>query len=146
MVQLEGRVPFSAPPERVWQVLRDREALAQAIPGCESIEELAPGVYRANLRLGIAAIKGSYTAEVRITEERAPTHYRLAISGQGAPGFVNVEGDVDLSPEGEGTSVTYRFDAQVGGMVAAVGQRMLSGVARMLVGDFFKAMQRACGA
>ncbi len=141
-MQVEGQVTYAAPTERVWQVLRDRDALAQAIPGCESLEETGPGSYHAMLKLGIAAVKGSYTAEVTVSDERAPGHYRLKISGQGGPGFVNMEGDVDLSPQGEQTAVAYKFDVQVGGMIAAVGQRMLGGVGRMLAGDFFKAMQK----
>jgi carbon monoxide dehydrogenase subunit G len=141
-MQVEGQVTFAAPAERVWQVLRDRDALSKAIPGCESLQETAPGSYHANLKLGIAAVKGSYTAEVVISEERAPAHYRLKIAGQGGPGFVNMEGDVDLQAQDGQTHVAYRFDVQVGGMVAAVGQRMLSGVGRMLAQDFFKAMQQ----
>lgn len=142
-MQVEGVVQFGAPPERVFSVLRDREALAQAIPGCESLEEEGPGAYKASLKLGIAAVKGSYTADVRIEDEQVPSHYRLKIAGQGGPGFVNLQGDVDLAQQGEGTAVSYKFEVQVGGMVAAVGQRMLGGVGRMLAGDFFKAMQRA---
>ncbi len=142
-MQVDGQVTFAAPADRVWEVLRDRDVLAKAIPGCESLEETAPGSYKASLKLGIAAVKGSYTADVLISDERAPAHYRLKIAGQGGPGFVNMEGDVDLSPQGEQTSVGYKFEVQVGGMIAAVGQRMLGGVGRMLAGDFFKAMQKA---
>ncbi|HVB09845.1 MAG TPA: carbon monoxide dehydrogenase subunit G [Bacillota bacterium] len=142
-MQVEGQVTFAATPDRVWQVLRDRDALKKAIPGCETLQETGPGRYQAALKLGIAAVKGSYTAEVSITEERAPSHYRLKIAGQGGPGFVNMEGDVDLSPAGAQTAVGYKFDVQVGGVIAAVGQRMLGGVGKMLAADFFKAMQQA---
>jgi len=37
--------------------------------------------------------------------------------------------------------VAYKGDAQVMGLIASVGQRMLSGAAKMFVGQFFKCME-----
>jgi carbon monoxide dehydrogenase subunit G len=139
---VEGQVIFDAPRETVWNLLLDPEALRAAIPGCESMAESGPDQYDAALKLGIAAIKGNYTAQVRVAEKRPPESYRLSISGSGGPGFVNVDGRLDLAPQDGKTAVDYRFDVQVGGMIAAVGQRMLGGVAKMMMGEFFKGLQK----
>jgi hypothetical protein len=47
---------------------------------------------------------------------------------------------INLEPNGEGTALTYSADAVVGGPVAGVGQRMISGVAKRMAGQFFKAI------
>lgn len=133
---------FEAGRDAVWSVLQDPDALRQSIPGCEQLEKVAEDEYHATLKLGIAAIKGTYTAEVRLADKRPPESYRLIINGQGGPGFVQVDGVLQLQEEGTGTRVVYRFDVQVGGLIAAVGQRMLGGIAKMLMGEFFKGMQR----
>jgi hypothetical protein len=47
---------------------------------------------------------------------------------------------INLEPSGDGTALTYSADAVVGGPVAGVGQRMISGVAKRMAGQFFKAI------
>ena len=48
---------------------------------------------------------------------------------------------INLEPaDGEGTTLTYSADAVVGGPVAGVGQRMITGVAKRMAGQFFKAI------
>lgn len=139
---VEGQVTFDAPQETVWRVLLDPAALKAAIPGCESLTATAEDEYDAALKLGVAAIKGNYAAKVKVVDKQPPESYRLSVSGSGGPGFVNVEGRMKLAADGGRTAVDYHFDIQVGGMVAAVGQRMLGGVAKMMMGEFFKALQK----
>jgi len=55
------------------------------------------------------------------------------------------EGIVDLEPQGEGTLVKWTGDVQVGGLMAGVGQRMLGGVGKMLIGQFFKCLEQHLG-
>jgi carbon monoxide dehydrogenase subunit G len=141
-VIVEGEVVFPAPQERVWDLILDPQALKNAIPGCESMTEVGPDQYEAALKLGIAAIKGNYSAQVKVSDKTPPEGYRLTISGSGGPGFVNVDGHLKLVPQDAQTRVDYRFDVQVGGMIAAVGQRMLGGVAKMMMGEFFKGLQK----
>ncbi|MFI5268531.1 MAG: SRPBCC domain-containing protein, partial [Chloroflexota bacterium] len=51
------------------------------------------------------------------------------------------EGTFDLVEDGpDKTIINWSADAQVGGLVAGVGQRMLGGVAKMTVGQLWKAM------
>jgi carbon monoxide dehydrogenase subunit G len=143
VVVVEGRVDFAAGRETVWDLLQDPAALQRAIPGCQSLEAAGPDSYRAALKLGIAAVRGDYAAEVTMAERQRPESFRLKINGQGGPGFVNVDGLLHLAENGsDATRVDYRFDVQIGGVIAAVGQRMLGGVAKMMLGEFFKGLQK----
>jgi hypothetical protein len=65
----------------------------------------------------------------------------MRASGAGAPG--TIEADVAVTIEGcedGGTRVTYHADAEVGGPIGGVGQRMLSGVTKKMAGQFFAAL------
>lgn len=130
-----------APPAQVWAVFTDPQALQRATPGCKNLTEVGADEYTAQLSLGVAAIKGNYTGKLRLTEKVAPERYRLLIEGTGGPGFVSGSGDLQFAAEGEGTRVTYTWEVQVGGLIAGVGQRVLGGVGKMLIDQFFKAMQ-----
>jgi hypothetical protein len=61
-------------------------------------------------------------------------------SGAGGPGNVRATVTINLEPHADGTALTYSADAVVGGPVAGVGQRMISGVAKRMAGQFFKAI------
>jgi carbon monoxide dehydrogenase subunit G len=141
-MQLDGSYTFDAPRQVVWDTLQDPEALRKCIPGVETFDQTAPDEYQAKMKIGVASIKGAYSSKIRVFDKQAPSHYKLGIDANGTPGFVRGEGTFELSEDEPGkTTVKWSADAQVGGLVAGVGQRMLSGVAKMTVGQLWKAME-----
>ena len=91
-----------------------------------------------DVSFGVAAIKGTYKGKVAIVEKQEPRMYTLQIEGSGGPGFVKGSARISLEADGDNTRVRVEGDGQVGGMLAGVGQRMLPGVARMLMNQFFE--------
>jgi carbon monoxide dehydrogenase subunit G len=124
--------------EKVWTFLMDPQAIAKVIPGCETLQEVEPDTYRATMKIGVAAIQGSYHGSVQLLDKTPPTHYRMLLDGSGTPGFVKGEARVDLAAQGPQTVLTYDADTQVGGLIANVGQRMISGAARMIINQALK--------
>jgi uncharacterized protein len=139
-VNLDGSAVLHADPEKVWSVITDPAVLARTIPGCESLEQVGTDEYRMNVSVGVGAIKGTYAGEVRLTDQQRPTSYVMHASGAGAPGNARAKVTINLEPNGEGTTLTYSADAVIGGPVAGVGQRMITGVAKRMAGQFFKAI------
>lgn len=92
--------------------------------------------------MGVAAIRGRYQGEMQILDPDPPHAYRLKMKGQGPGGFVDVELETRLEALPEGTRVTYRGVAQIGGKVAGVGQRLIGGVASMILGQFFGGIEK----
>jgi carbon monoxide dehydrogenase subunit G len=137
-MKVNGQHTLNAPRDKVWAFLMNPEAIAKVIPGCEQLEEVAPDTYRATLKLGIAAVKGTYTGSVKIFDKAPPTHYRMAIDGSGTPGFVKGEAAIDLQAHDDKTVLIYDADTQVGGLIANVGQRMVSGVAKLIINQSLK--------
>jgi len=144
-MRLEGTNTLPAPVETVWNTINDPEALRRCTPGLQELKEVAPDTYAATLQIGIAAVKGTYTGTLAITDKRAPSHYKIALNGTGAAGFMKGEGIVDLEPQGEATLLTWTGDLQIGGLIAGVGQRMLGGIGKMLIGQFFKCLEDSLG-
>src|ERR1051325_4979970 len=91
---------FAASREELWNLLLNPAALARCIPGCQGLEESAPDAYTATLKVGVAAVKGTYTGQVRISEKQPPAHYRLLVEGGGALGFVRGEASLGFKEEG----------------------------------------------
>jgi hypothetical protein len=139
-MKFEGSHDIPAPRQKVWEAFLDPEHLRQAIPGCEKLEALGGDEYKATMKIGVGGVKGTFEGKVRIMDKNPPESYRLAVEGTGGPGFVRGETVITLSDIPEGTRVSYSADAQVGGLIASVGQRMLGGVSRMMADKFFTRM------
>jgi carbon monoxide dehydrogenase subunit G len=132
-MKVEGAYTFPGSQQKVWDLL-----LRTCIPGAESLTETSPDHWDVLMKVGVAAIKGTYKGKVAIIEKEEPSAYTLQIEGSGGPGFVKGTARISLEPDGEGTHVKVEGDGQVGGMLAGVGQRMLPGVAKMLMNQFFE--------
>jgi len=139
-MKIEGSHDVPAPRQKVWDAFLDPEMLRQAIPGCEKLEAAGNDEYKATMKIGVAAVKGTFEGKVSILEKRPPDSYRLAVEGTGGPGFVRGSTLITLTDIEGGTRVSYLADVQVGGLIAGVGQRMLGGVSKMMADQFFNKM------
>lgn len=134
---------FPVSREELWRVLHDAQQMAKWIPGCEKLEEIGPDRYSASLKIGVAAIKGSYSGTVEIRDKQFPERYTLAVEGRAAPGFVKGLARLELIEQDNGrTRLVVNGDAQVGGLIASVGQRFLTGIARQMTQQLLKNIER----
>ncbi len=139
-MKISGSYTLSVAPERAYQILQDPAVLAQAMPGCESLEKIGPDEYRMKMKVLLAALSGQFEGKVRITDQSPPSSFRLIVEGSGRIGFMKGVGLLKLSPAASAVSstvVSYEGDTQIGGTMAAVGQRLLDGTAKMMIKKFF---------
>jgi carbon monoxide dehydrogenase subunit G len=141
-VNLDGSAVLAGTPEQVWAVITDPAVLARTIPGCVSLEQVGADSYTIVVSAGVGAVRGKYAGEVRLSDLSFPKSYVMHASGSGGPGSVRATVPITLEPADGGTLLTYSADAVVGGAVAGVGQRMITGVAKRMAGEFFAAVDR----
>jgi carbon monoxide dehydrogenase subunit G len=139
-MKLDGTADFPYAAADVWAALHDTDILVKAVPGCKSMVADGEGIYRAAVSLGVAAIKGDYEGKVRVTDVEFPHHYVMDGEGSGKPGYVKVNVDCRLVPTASGTTMNWSCDAEVGGLIAGIGGRVLSGISKHLAKQFFKAL------
>lgn len=128
---------LGAAPDRVYAALIDPAVLRRCIDGCEKMEKAGEDGFDVQVRIGLAAMKGVYAGKVRITERRPPESLTLAIEGKGLPGFVRATARIRLVAKGNQTELTGEGEANVGGVIAAVGSRLIEAAAKKLISDFF---------
>ena len=142
-MKISGTSTLEAPVDQVWEAILDPAVLARCIPGCESLSTLGEDRYAMSVTAGVAAIKGTYAGEVSLADKVAPHSLTMKASGAGAPGTIDADVKVRLSPSAAGgTELTYDADASVGGAIGGVGQRMLAGVTKKMAGQFFLALDQ----
>ena len=140
-MRISGATTMHAPAGRVWAALTDPAVLVAAIPGCEQFEPAGPDTYCFTVAAAVASIQASYSGKVSLSQQQEPSSFVLTASGAGGPGTVTTSVQIRLADIADGTTeLSYDADAVVGGLIAGVGQRMLSAVAKRLAGAFFSSV------
>ena len=145
-MKLAATSDISGPRERVYAALTDPAILKQCIPGCERLVAVGDDIYEATLKIGVAGLKGSYSGTATLADKQPPDAFTIRFDGQGGPGFVRGAAVIRLSDSGAATHVVCDADVQVGGLIAAVGSRLVEAAGRKLAADFFRQLTDAMAA
>ena len=142
-MKITGEATLQAPVATVWEALLDPAVLVRTIPGCERLEATGENSYAMTVTVGVAAIRGTYSGTCSLTDLEEHKSLRLTGQGSGAPGTISADVAVQFADNGDGTTtLTYDADTVVGGMIAGVGQRMLTSVSRRMAAEFFGALEQ----
>jgi uncharacterized protein len=136
-VKIAGTQTLNMTPQRVYELLHDPAILARCMPGCESLERIAEDEYAMKMKMLLASVSGLFQGKIRTADPNPPESFRLIVEGTGKIGFMKGDGVLRLSPVDAGTTVDYEGDVQVGGTIAAVGQRLIDTTAKLLIKKFF---------
>jgi carbon monoxide dehydrogenase subunit G len=143
-MKLEGTYVFDGPREQVWNIVRDPEVLATALPGTQSLEQVSENEYAGKMHVRIGPVSGVFSGRLVVSDEVPPESYTLSVDGRGAPGFAKGTGHVRLlEHEGERTLMEYEGEMQVGGKIASVGQRLIDTASRSMIGQGLDSLNNA---
>ena len=135
---MSGEQQLAAPRDKVWAALNDAEVLKVCIPGCETLDKLSDTEFQAVATNKIGPVKARFKGKVTLSDLDPPNGYRISGEGDGGiAGFAKGGATVRLSDKDGGTLLTYNVEAQIGGKLAQLGQRLINGVAKKLADDFF---------
>jgi len=161
-MKIAGEYVMAVSAGRAFGLLQNPEVLARAMPGCESLERVGENEYAMRMKMVLASMSGLFAGKVRIADSNPPVSFRLIVEGQGKIGFMKGDGLLTLSevpaaaagaapaasngagggPAGSNAGprcrIQYEGDVQVGGTIAAVGQRLLDTTSRLLIKRFFE--------
>jgi uncharacterized protein len=142
-LDIGGVETIQAPLEVLWKALNDPIVLTRCIPGCKTMTEIAPDAYKVEMQLRVAAVGGSFEGEIALSDKDPPKACSIKVSGAGTLGHGNGTARFEIAPEGPDASrLTFQGVGEIGGLVAGVGQRILSSVSKHLVGRFFTALRK----
>jgi len=132
--------------ERAYHAMQDPDVLARCMPGCEGLTRVAENEYEMKMKMALAAFSGQFQGKIRIADPAPPSSFKLIVEGNGKIGFLKGQGDLTLTEADGGTRVAYEGDVQVGGTIAAVGQRLIDTTSRMMIKRFFEKLAETAGA
>lgn len=145
-LDIAGEEVFETDIEALWTALNDPDVLKKCIPGCKEMVPQGEDRFRLMLNLKVASVGGSFEGEIALQDKQAPAHCRITVSGSGSLGHGNGAATFSLSAQEGGTKMIYAGEGEIGGLVAGVGQRILKGVAKHLIKQFFTSFRREIAA
>jgi uncharacterized protein len=137
-MKLNASYSLPAARDRVYATLTDPAVLQRVIDGCEQMVQTGEDTYDVHLKIGLAGLKGTYVGKIELKDKRPPESYTLLLSGKGGPGFVKGTARIQLGEQGGQTELRCEAEAQVGGLIAAVGSRLIEAAAKKMMDDFFR--------
>jgi uncharacterized protein len=136
---MTGEVQLPASRDVVWAKLNDPATLKACIPGCEELNMLSDTEFEAVAVNKIGPVKAKFKGKVTLSDLDPPNGYRISGQGDGGvAGFAKGGATVALSDKDGGTLLTYNVEAQIGGKLAQLGQRLINGAAKKLADQFFE--------
>lgn len=143
-MKIEGTFTFRGPRALVWDLLQDPDVLAKAMPGTKRLERTAPDRFEGVMKVSLGPVTAAeFSLTVTLRGQVAPERFEMEIDGRGGLGFTRGTAVVELQESQPGeTTMRYTSDLQMGGKIAAVGQRILDSASRMMTQKGLDAMQR----
>jgi hypothetical protein len=143
-VRLEGEYVFDGPRDDVWELVREPEVLATALPGTQSLDQVSESEYQGKMHIRVGPVAGVFSGRIVVSDEVPPESCILTVEGRGSPGFVNGTGHIQLIDQGDDTTLMqYEGDIQVGGRLASVGQRLIDTVSKSMIRQGLEALNQA---
>lgn len=138
-MQFSGEYRIPAPRAEVWQALNDPEILKVCIDGCEELQWTEDGVLDAVVRAKVGPVQARFKGTITLTDVQPGVSYVLIGEGKGgAAGFAKGQAAIHLRDEGDETVLQYDAGASIGGKIATVGSRLITGVANKFADEFFQ--------
>jgi carbon monoxide dehydrogenase subunit G len=135
-MKITGEFLFNGPQQAVWDLMQDPEALATALPGTKSLEQLSESEYEGEMNIRVGPVAGVFSGRVALADQVPPESLTMTVDGKGKPGFVKGTGQVELVPqETDKTLMKYQGEIQVGGRLASAGQRLLDTASKSMIGE-----------
>jgi uncharacterized protein len=141
---MTGEIELAAPREKVWEKLNDPDVQKACIPGCEELEKTDDQGFRTVAKMKVGPVSARFRGEVTLSDLDPPNGYRISGEGEGGvAGFAKGGAKVDLVEREGGSRLSYHVDAQIGGKLAQLGQRLMNGAAKKIADEFFANFARA---
>ena len=142
-MKVEGEHIFKGTQKQIWDLFRDTDVMAAALPGTKKMEAVGENVYEAVMNIRVGPVAGVFSGTLVISNENFPVSYTMTVDGRGKPGFLKGTGDIILSDQGDrSTLMKYTGEVQIGGKLAGVGQRLIDTVSKSIINQAFDTLDQ----
>lgn len=143
-MKIEGSFVVPASRDRVWQFLQSAEDVGACVPGCESVDVVGQGKFKAKVRVKVGPIKALFNFDVETFDEQPMTAAAYSTRGEegGRASRLSARSWLTLRSIEEGeTEVTYASELIIAGRLGRFGAGVIKKKADDLGGQFADAVR-----
>jgi carbon monoxide dehydrogenase subunit G len=139
----EGNFDVKRNIKEVYDFLTDPRKFTKVIPDLENLEVIDADNFKVRAKVGISFIKGSMDVKFKVVEKNEPRHAKIVGNGTGLQSSVNLTFSFDLEEINENsTLIKWFIDAQVGGLIASIGSRLIDSTAKKYLERIIEGIKR----
>ena len=142
-MNVNGTHHFRISQQQLWDYLMDPEVLAKITPGVSSLEPTGENSFNTVSMIKIGPVKGSFKGKLKVVDKNEPHSFAIEMEQMSKIGNAHVRVDMKLT-DTEQAHCDLGFDgkAKLSGVVARMGQRVLSGVANTITKEVFASLEQ----
>ena len=142
-MNVNGKHEFKISREQLWKYLMDVEVLAKITPGISKLESLGDDQFKTHSQIKLGPVKSTFTGKMQVLEKNEPAAFQIKMEQLSKVGNAHVTVQMNLESVDD-TNSTLIFDgkANVSGVIARMGQRVLSGVANTITKEVFSELEK----
>lgn len=138
-MEIEKSLTLDVPPQQVWEVVLDPQAMCGCVPGMQSVEVISDDEYVAHMRVKISFITARFTLNTRIVEQEAPRYLRAEGTGEDASVASSLTQTSEMfleAREDGGTDLRIKVKADVFGRLGTFGLAVMKTKADRMWDEF----------
>ncbi len=138
-MELIGSQVLNAPVQKVWDLILNPDFLAKITPGITRLEKESDDLYKAIADIKMGPVNGKFTGQAELLDKIEPESFTLKVLQKSTIG--NVDANIKMTMKATSpskTELSFEGIANISGMLARTGNRVMSGVASSLTKQFFE--------
>ena len=130
-------------PEEAFDFLTDPKRFCPLLPDYQNVDVRSPEDFTVEVKVGISHIRGTATVKLHLAENNRPARALYTGKATMAGGNVDLIAHFNLRPDGAGTVVSWKGEAQVFGRLTSIAGGLLEPLARKNVQKAINSLQQA---
>lgn len=143
-MEISGEIVTRAPRGVVASFFKDPRQVVECVPGIQSYE-ISGTAFKGKVKVKVGAISGTFNVEGELKEVKPEEEYLVVLRGRSLGNTFDATATVTLAEHEGGTRISYRADAKLGGLLAALGKGLVEGVAKDLISQLFSCAEKKVG-
>lgn len=138
-----GQEQVQAPPQAVWDFVRDPQRVAGCLPDVQDVQVTGENQLVATVNVGVGMVRGKFKFNIDVQPAPEQGRVNVVVRGGGLGSVINMTAGANVVDNGDGTTtLDWQGDADMRGPVANIGGRMLDVQAQKLIAQTFQNMGR----
>lgn len=142
-MELSGQHILNATTGTLWTMLMDTDTLTRIIPGISRLEQTGDNTFKSIIEIKLGPVNASFAGDLQLENVSEPKGFTLKVQQSSSVGKANAAIIIEMIPLNENqTEISFNGHVKLTGLLAGMGQRLLTGVANMLTKQFFKNLEK----